>query len=84
MSGENRRFRGLLLPVIVVAVGAFFLVSAMRGGTLERVALKSVNWIGLGLMAAGLIAVVAGRKREWVKLAGTLVCGVGAILVICL
>lgn len=84
MSGENRRFGGFILPMIVVAVGAYFLVNALQKGTLEAVALKPVNWVGLALMAIGLVAVIAMRKRDLWKLAATLVCGVGAILVICL
>lgn len=84
MSGENRRYGGWLLPVIVVAAGAYFLWDASQRGTLNAAALKPVNWAGLGAMAAGLVAVFAGgRKPAW-KLAGTLVCGIGAILVICL
>ncbi len=87
MSGENRRYGGWLLPVIVVAVGAYFLVNGMNGmqrGTLQSVALKPVNIAGLVLMAAGLVASIAARKNGLLKLAATLVCGVGAILVICL
>ena len=84
MSGENRRYGGWLLPVIVVAVGAYFLLNAMRQGTLTAVSLKPVNYVGLALMAAGLVGVVALRKRDLWKLAGVLVCGVGAIMVICL
>ena len=84
MSGENRRYSGWLLPVLVVAVGAYFLVNALQRGALEAVALKPVNWAGLALMAVGLVAAVALRKRDLWKLAATLVCGVGAILVICL
>ena len=84
MSGENRRYGGWLLPVIVVAVGAYFLVDALQKGTLTAVALKPVNYVGLALMVAGLVGVLALRKRDLWKLVGTLVCGVGAILVICL
>lgn len=84
MSGENRRYGGWLLPVIVVAVGAYFLVNGMQKGTLQSVALKPVNIAGLVLMAAGLVASIAARKNGLLKLAATLVCGVGAILVICL
>lgn len=84
MSGENRRFGGWLLPVLVVAVGAYFLVNGLRTGTLRAVALGPVNWVGLGLMAAGLVVAIALGKRGLWKLVGTLICGVGAILVICL
>lgn len=84
MSGENRRYGGWLLPVIVVAVGAYFLVDALQKGTLTAVALKPVNYAGLALMVAGLVGVLALRKRDLWKLVGTLVCGVGAIMVICL
>ena len=82
MSGENRRFGGFLLPVIVVLVGAYFLVTGMRPGTLRAAELKPVNWVGLMLMLAGLVC--AFFKKPALKRAGTLVCGVGAILVICL
>ncbi len=84
MSGEDRRFsanRGWLLPVIVVIAGAAFLIASMRGGTLSAVALKPVNLAGLALMIAG--AVPALGKKPLGKLIGTLICGVGAILVIC-
>ena len=37
MSGENRPFRGWILPVIVVVVGAYFLVNVARSGTLNAV-----------------------------------------------
>lgn len=82
MSGENRRIGGWLLPAIVVAVGAYFLISGMRSGTLRAVELKPVNWAGLGLMAAGLVAALL--KKPVLKLLGVLVCAVGAIMVICL
>ena len=84
MSGERKRGGVWLLPAIVVAVGAYFLVNAIRKGTLQPVALGPVNIAGLVLMAAGLVAAIAGRKNGLVRLAATLVCGVGAILVICL
>ena len=80
MSGGNRRF-GFALPILVVAVGAYFLVNAMRAGTLKPIALEPVNIAGLAVMASGLVAVFAGRKRDVVKLTGTLVCGVGAVMV---
>lgn len=82
MSGENRRFGGWLLPVIVVAVGAYFLVTGMQSGTLKAVQLKPVNWAGIALMVAGLVP--AFMSKPVLKLAGVLVCGIGAILVICL
>ena len=82
MSGENRRPTAWLLPVIVVAVGAYFLYDAAGRGTLKAVALSPVNWSGLGLMAAGLVC--AFFKKPALKLAGVLACGIGAILVICL
>lgn len=82
MSGENRRPYGWLLPVIVVAAGAYFLISARQRGTLAPAALKGVNWVGLGLMVAGLVAAL--MKKPLVRLLGTLVCGIGAIMVICL
>lgn len=82
MSGEHRRFGGWLLPVLVVAAGAYFLVTAAQRGTLNAVSLKPVSWAGLALMAGGLVA--AFFKKPAVKLLGVLACGVGAILVICL
>ena len=83
MSGENRRFGGWLLPVIVVAVGAYFLVNAAEGGTLSAVRLGTVNWIGLALMAVGAVLALF-MKRNLLKLAGLLFAAVGAIMVICL
>ena len=80
MSGEHRR--GWILPVIVVAVGAYFLVTGMQRGTLSAVTLRPVNWAGIALMVAGLI--FAFMKKPALKLLGVAVCGIGAILVICL
>ena len=80
MSGEHRRL--LVLPAIVVAVGAWFLFTHMEAGTLKPPMLRPVNWAGLGLMLVGLVAAL--RRSPALKLVGTLVCGVGAILVICL
>ena len=82
MSGENRRFGGWLLPVIVVAVGAYFLFTGMRSGTLRAANLRSVNWAGLGVMLAGLVAALT--KKPKLKLVGVCACTVGAIMVICL
>ena len=82
MSGENRRFGGFLLPVLVVAVGAYFLFTGARSGTLRAASLKPVTWAALRLMLVGLVAAL--RRSPALKLVGTLVCGVGAILVICL
>ena len=82
MSGENRRYGGWMLPVLVVAVGAYFLYDAVQKGRLSPAALSPVNWLGLGLMIAGLIAALL--KKPLVRLAGTLICGIGAIMVICL
>lgn len=81
MSGEHRRVGAWLLPVIVVAIGAYFLLAARQSGALRPVELKPVNWAGLTVMAAGLVPAL-GKKMPW-KLVGTLVCGIGAILVIC-
>ena len=36
MSGENRRPYGWFLPVIVVAVGAYFLISASRSVSVKN------------------------------------------------
>ena len=80
MSGEHRR--GWILPVIVVAVGAYFLVTGMQRGTLSAVTLRPDNWAGIALMAAGLIS--AFMKKPALKLLGVALCGIGAILVICL
>ncbi|MBR1561228.1 MAG: hypothetical protein IJ646_13420 [Clostridia bacterium] len=82
MSGEHRRL--LVLPAIVVAVGAWFLFTHMEAGTLKPPMLRPVNWAGLAVMAAGLVAAVAARRRPLVRLAGVVACGVGAILIICL
>ena len=79
MSGERR---GWLLPVIVVALGSYFLVTGMRNGTLTAVHMKPVNWAGIALMAAGLVTAL--MQRSLGKLAGVLLAGIGAILVICL
>ena len=82
MSGEHRRFGGFMLPAIVVIVGVACALSAAQNGTLKAVALRPVNWAGLALMAAGVVA--AFMKKPTVRLMGVLACGVGAILVICL
>ena len=80
MSGEHRR--GWILPVIVVAVGAYFLVTGMQRGTLSAVTLRPVNWAGIALMVAGLVS--AFMKKPAMMLLGVAVCGISAILVICL
>ena len=82
VSGENRRPGGWLLPVIVLAVGAYFLVNAMQHGALRAATLRPVNWVGLALMPVGAVCALAVKKRGLWKLAGVLVCGVGAIMVI--
>ena len=79
MSGERR---GWLLPVIVVAVGAYFLVTGMQNGTLTAVHLKPVGWVGLAAMAVGVA--IQFTKKPLLKLAGVAACGIGAIFVICL
>ena len=81
MSGEPRRFGGWLLPVIVVMVGAYVLLTS---GSLRPVALRPVQWAGIAAMIAGAVVTLAVRQRPLVRLAGVIVCGVGAILVICL
>ena len=81
MSGEPRRFGGWLLPVIVVMVGAYVLLTS---GSLRPIALRPVQWAGIAAMAAGAVATIAVRKNPLVRLAGVIVCGIGAILVICL
>ena len=80
MSGEDRR--GWILPVIVVAAGAYFLIAQTQRGALNAATLKPVNWAGIALMVAGLIP--AFMKKPLLKLAGVLAVGIGAILVICL
>ena len=82
MSGEHRRMGGWILPMIVVAAGAYFLLTGVRSGTLNAVRLKPVNWAGLGVMAVGLV--VALQRKPALKLVGTFACAIGAILVICL
>ena len=83
MSGERRRAGGWLLPVIVVGLGAYFLLTGMQGGTLKPAALKPVNWAGIPLLVAGAVAAIAVKKPA-IKLIGVLLAGVGAILIICL
>ena len=82
MSGEHRRTGSFMLPAIVVIVGVVYALTAAQSGALSAARLKPVNWAGLVLMAAGLAA--AFIKKPAAKLAGVLVCGIGAILVICL
>lgn len=80
MSGERGRF---LLPVIVLAVGAYVLITSAGQGALQPVSLKPVRWAGIAVMAAGLVPALVLKKPLW-RLAGVVVCGIGAILVICL
>lgn len=82
MSGESRRPGGWLLPVIVVAAGAYFLVTALQSGTLSAVSLKPVNWIGLALMVAGATVALVVREKKLYKLAGVVLCVAGAVMVI--
>ena len=84
MSGESRRPRGWLLPAIVVACGALFLLTAAQQGALKPAALRPVNWAGIAAMVAGVALAFAGRRAQLLKLAGVLTCGIGAIMVICL
>ena len=96
MSGEHRRTGGSrgdrpglraihLMPVIIVAVGAYFLITGMRAGTLTPIQLKGAHWAGLALMAVGLAAsLIWQKKKPLVSLLGVLLCGAGAIMVICL
>ena len=81
MSGERSRF---LLPIIVLAVGVYVLITSSGQGTLQPVSLKPVQWAGVAVMIVGAAAAIAVRKRALVRLAGVIVCGIGAILVICL
>ena len=82
MSGEHRRFGGFMLPAIVVIAGVVYALGAAQNGMLSAARLKPVNWAGLALMAAGVVA--AFMKKPTVRLMGVLACGIGAILVICL
>ena len=84
MSGENRHFGGWFLPVLVVAVGIYLLTTGFQSGSLRPVAMKPVGWAGLALMAGGVIACFAARQNKLIKLLGVMICGIGAILVICL
>ena len=79
MSGDHRAW---ILPVIVVAMGLFIVIRGITSGTLNGVVLKPVNWAGIGLMVVGLVASFVNRSIG--KLAGVLIVGIGAILVICL
>ena len=81
MSGERRRF---LLPIIVLAVGVYVLITSSGQGALHPVSLKPVQWAGVAVMIAGAVAAVAVRKKALIRLTGVIVCGIGAILVICL
>ncbi len=81
MSGEHRRF---LLPVIVLAVGVYVMITSSGQGALRPVSLKPVQWAGIAVMAAGLVSALVIRKKPLWRLAGVIVCGIGAILVICL
>ena len=81
VSGENRRFGGWMLPVIVVAVGAYFLFGALQNGTLQAVTLKPTGFVGLALMIAGAATALAGKRRA-LKLIGVLIAVAGAIMVI--
>ena len=78
MSGERRRF----LPVIVLIALICALAGGVQSGPLHAARLKPVNWMGIAMMAAG-VALALGKAPAR-KLTGVLVCGIGAILVICL
>ena len=82
MSGEHRRHSGWILPVIVVAVGAYFLYTAARRGALRAVALGPVGWVGLALMVAGAALALIVRRNKYLRLAGVLLCGAGAMMAI--
>ena len=79
----------LVVVVIAAALGVFG-----KGGAFRRAELGAANLLGLAVMAAGLVVtVVASAKRKddpsrgraaAFMLAGTMVCGVGAIMAICL
>ena len=82
MSGEHRRHGGWILPVIVVAVGAYFLYAAAQKGALSAVTLKPLGWAGIALMVAGAALALIVRKNKYIRLAGVLLCGVGAMMAI--
>lgn len=84
MSKEHRRPGSWLLPVLIAAVGVSYLVASNARGALSVAALKPINRVGLGVMLAGLVLALFVRKRPLARLAGVMLCGVGAILVICL
>ena len=84
MSGEHRRPGGWVLPVIVIGVAACLLLQSSGQGALSPAALKPLQWVGVAVTLAGAVAAFAVRKRPFVRLAGVLVCGVGAIMAICL
>jgi len=83
MSGEKRPVAGWLLPVVIVAA-ACGLAMGGQSVALSPASLKPVNWVGIGLMAAGAAGAVLIRRQPLWRLAGVAVCGIGAILVICL
>ena len=83
MPKDDRRFGGWILPAIVILAGAYFLISAAQRGNLSPVTLKPINWTGLAAVAVGAILALF-IKKPWFRLAGILLCAIGAILVICL
>ena len=98
MSGRDGRdglpgyaiVRGALVVVVIAALLGVFGASA----ALKRPDLKPVNWLGLAVMLIGLGLALAApavcrkvhmeSKAAACRLIGVLVCGVGAIMVICL
>lgn len=98
MSGRDGRngllgyyaVRGALVVIVIAAVLGVFGKSA----ALKRPDLGLVNYIGLAVMAVGLgVTVIATAmfnnertrgKAAACRLIGVLVCGIGAIMVICL
>ena len=89
MSGRDGRdglpgyaiVRGALVVVVIAALLGVFGASA----ALKRPDLKPVNWVGLALAASAVYRKARMEsKAAACRLIGVLVCGVGAIMVICL
>ena len=99
MSGRDGRgdglsgyyiIRGVLVVVVIAAVLGVF----GKGAGLRRPRLGVVNALGLAVMTVGLgLTVIATAMRKKprfqqkapvMRLIGVFVCGIGAIMVICL
>ena len=83
--------RGVLVAVVIAAVAVA--VGKYNAMTIKRPALGAVNIVGLVLMLVGLAAslatqTIAAKKAErgegfpiLARLAGVLICGIGAMMV---